>query len=235
MNFSFDSLLNQATNIWEWTKDSVIDGVGVAADYVLGESFVNDPESKKILIRFEKLESNYKSSILKIHLLRQHLLEYTEKLTGFYSAYNQTFKYSNNSILSNQFHQNLISCKNFESFVNEISEKKIPTNIENEFEKVSKHIKSFSINKDQFIQNNLKLERTKATILATLDSSPAERIIELQKIERETKENVESSKISLTEELNQIEKELKLACDNAINKFGIYHQEIVNEMQKISQ
>lgn len=234
------NFFQNASNLWTHAKDTIVDTVGMASDRILPESFIEDSQSKAILVKFDRISQQSQEILTKVHLLKEKIKILSSSFTSISSSFqiilpNQTENDDSSPINSNNddmtnIKESLEKYKLFAQFLLNISDNRIPSEIENKFENIIDRIKSKTEERNEFSQSCLKAERINKTIMSSIESSPPERLVELQHEEQDVKEKVAALKQILTAESNLVEEEFVQAKVNALNMIRQYEKESFTQL-----
>ena len=231
---NFDSIFQTATEYFEKAKETLIDSVGAASEKVLPEYFISDSVAKEILNSFDQIEESCKSNIIKIHMLRQNIVEYSENLLTYGGSFSNHFHYSDNSTLNTMFHDFALKCDEFRTFAKEIADQRIPNEIEQKYDLLQKNVKNVMSNsRNEFTQLCIRSERIKLVINNTLDTAPAERVYEVQRDEEETCSKLNSMKHLLSATANKYKKDLQEIQLQTLKNLETYQKELFEKQKNL--
>lgn len=230
-----------ASNLWEHAKETIVDTVGMATDRVLPESFIEDSQSKAILDKFDRIALQSQEILAKVHLLREKLvdlsLSYANVSSSFSIIIPNTNERDDSSSISNidnsitDIKESIEKYKQFAEFLSNLSNNRIPNEIEKDFDSIINRIKSKTNERNDFSQNCLKAERLRKTIISSIESSPPDRLVELEHQEQDVKENLAALKQILAAESKLVEDEFTKSRENALKMILQYEQESFKQFE----
>lgn len=231
------NFLQTASNLWEHAKETIVDTVGMASDRVLPESFIEDTQSKAILEKFDRISKQSQDILAKIQLLRLKLVDLSFSFSSMSSSFqiiipsqNEKDDSSNNIDIAN-IKASFEKYELFSKFLLNLTDNRIPAEIEKDYENIIDRIKNKSEERNQFSQSCLKAERIRKTIASSIESSPPDRLVELQHIEQDINEKVSALKQILTAESNMIEDEFVKARENTLKMICQYEKESFEQIE----
>lgn len=230
--YFMEQFITQATQIWEHTKDAVIDTIGTAADSVLPETFISDPQSRDILTTFDRIREQCKTILLKIHLLRHKITSISQSLSQCSNSYSQAFLNSDNNLQPEnieEIRKSIQKCSQASTYLAHLADEVIPQEIESVFDSINQRLKNADNQRTEFTTALLKEQRLDTIINSVSESSTPERLLELQNEKARVSEKVTSLKQIFSVESTTLQKQFNDAQKAVIDKIMEYHQAFSQE------
>lgn len=231
--------LQTASNLWEHAKDTVVDTIGKASDRVLPESFIEDSQSKAILDTFDlvlkqsqeiiKKVQNFKQQVSNLATCYANMSSFSVIIPDQKESESSSIDLDDDEITS--LKNSIEKYKHLSDFLANISEVRIPNEIEKDFDDIITRIRSKTDERGEFSQNCLKLERLRKNIQSAAESSLPDRMIELQHIEQDVRERVSALKQILAAESKLVDEKFTEARKNTLKRIIEYEKESFKQLE----